>query len=87
MNTVQKHLVKWKKSTNELIKVQYAYALLGIVLFMLGAIVSLINAPVGAVVLFLAFVSLLALIANGLIWSLLNTFVIPRIQATKSTRK
>lgn len=87
MNSLQKYLMKWNKTTDSLTKIQYTYALLTIALFLVAAVVSLINSRLGQSILFLSFVSLLAFVANGIIWSIVNTFVTPRIESVKKPRK
>lgn len=87
MTDLQKKLTKWNKNTDSLAKIQYGYAALAVVLFLLAAIISLVHAGAGQMVLFWAFISGLTFIANGVLWSLVQTFVVPRIDAWKKRQK
>ncbi len=85
MEPIYDYLAKWNKNTDSLGKMQGAYAVMAITVFLLAAIVSLVNQNLGQSILFLAFVLGLAFIGNGVVWALVRTFVIPRIQAKKPT--
>lgn len=82
-------LAKWNKGNDSLAKLQGTYAVLAIAMVLLAGLVSLINQNLGQSILFLAFVLLLTFIGNGIVWSLLRTFVVPHIKESKpsTTRK
>jgi len=85
MQPIYDFLAKWNKSTDSLGKMQGAYAVLAVTTFLLAAIVSLVNQNLGQSILFLAIVLGLAFIGHGVVWALVRTFVIPRIEVKKST--
>ena len=89
MQPLYEFLREWNKNTDNFAKVQATYLSLAVVLVFLAAFISLINQSLGQSVLFLAFVAGLTFIGNGVIWSLVRTFVIPRLEAKKksSSRK
>lgn len=89
MEPIMTFLAKWNKGNDSLAKLQGTYAVLAIAMVLLAGLVSLINQNLGQSILFLAFVLLLTFIGNGIVWSLLRTFVVPRIKESKpsTTRK
>ena len=85
MQSLYTFLAKWNKTTDSLAKVQASYAVLAVALFLLAGIVSLMQRNLGQSILFLAIVAGLAFIANGVIWSIVRTFVVPHIEEKKPT--
>ena len=83
MQSLYDFLREWNKNTDTFAKVQAAYFSLAVVLLFLAAFISLVNQSLGQSVLFLAFVSGLTFIGNGVMWSLVRTFVVPRLEAKK----
>lgn len=85
MQPIMTYLAKWNKGNDSLAKLQSTYAVLAFAMLLLAGLVSLINQNLGQSILFLAFVLLLTFIGNGIIWSLLRTFVVPHVEASKPT--
>ncbi len=89
MQSLYTFLAKWNKTTDSLSKVQGTYAVLAISLLFIAGLVSLMQPNLGQSILFLAIVAGLAFIANGVIWSIVRTFVVPHVEknAPAPTRK
>ena len=78
-------LVKeWNRTTDSFTKLQHAYALIACLLLISAGIIGLVNYSLGQSILFLATAAVIAFIANGVVWSLLNTFVVSRFSKTTS---
>ncbi len=86
MQPLYEFLREWNKNTDNFAKVQATYLSLAVVLLFLAAFISLINQSLGQSVLFLAFVAGLTFIGNGVIWSLVRTFVVPRLERSKKPK-
>lgn len=81
MQSLYTFLAQWNKTSDSLAKVQAAYGVLAIALLLIAGLVSLAQPNLGQSILFLAIVSGLAFIANGVIWSIVRTFVVPHIES------
>ncbi len=66
---------------------QGAYLVVAAALFIIAAFTSLIHPPLGQAILFLALVAILTFIGNGVIWSLVYTFVVPYLEKRKVVTK
>lgn len=82
-------LRQWNARQSSFVKLQHAYVLVAVVSLVAAGIVGLINYNLGQSILFVATVAALVFIANGVIWAILNTFVITRLKkpVIKSPRK
>lgn len=87
MQPLYTFLVKWNKNTDSLAKVQGTYGVLAIALLLIAGLVSLAQPNLGQSILFLAVVSGLAFIANGVIWSIVRTFIVPHIEKNTPAAK
>ena len=85
MESLYTFLAKWNKETDSLTKTQGVYGVLALSLLVVAGLVSLIDDNLGRSILFLAFVAGLTFIANGVVWALVRTFVVPRIEKNKPT--
>lgn len=79
------YLSQWNKDTDRYSKMQYIYIILAISLLVVAGLVSLVFPNLGQSLVFLAGVSALVFVANGVIWAMVKTFVVPNIQAPKAT--
>lgn len=90
MDTLFSYIAKWSQSADAFAKVQAAYAFLAIILLIVAGFISLLDPRLGQTVGFFALISGLTLIANGVVWALVRTFVVPYLDKkypAKSTRK
>lgn len=89
MKPVMDYLEKWNKQNDSIGKLQGAYAALAVIALLVAGLVGLINANLGQSILFLAFVLFMAFVGNGVVWALLQTFVVSRVEkpATKTRKK
>ena len=88
MKPIYEYLSQWNKETDNFSKLQAAYGTLAIAAFLIAGLVSLIQYNIGQSLLFFAIILTLTFIGNGVIWSLLKTFVIPRLdKAAKTTTR
>lgn len=86
MSSTRKALKDWSESTNDRTKVQHIYLLLTAGLIILAGLVSLLNPELGRLIVGMALATLVIFAANGVIWSLLYTFLHPQ-EVPKSIKK
>ncbi len=79
MKPVMDYLEKWNKQNDSIGKLQGAYAALAVIALIVAGIVGLVNDNLGQSILFLAFVLAMAFVGNGVVWALLQTFVVARL--------
>lgn len=77
MKSVQTFLTRWNNTYSDHTKLQHAYAVLAIVSLIVAGIISLINYNLGQSLLFISIVTVLVFVGNGVVWALINTFVVP----------
>lgn len=77
------YLTQWNKDTDRYGKMQYIYAILAVALLVVAGLVSLVFPNLGQSLVFLAGVSGLVFVANGVIWAMVKTFVVPSIPVSK----
>lgn len=89
MKPVMDSLEKWNKKNDSIGKLQGAYATLAIIALLVAGVVGLINDNLGQSILFFAFVLAMAFVGNGVVWALLQTFVVARFEkpAAKTRKK
>lgn len=89
MQQIHDFLIEWNAKTDTLGKLQGAYGVLALASLLIAGIVGLIQYNLGQSLLFLAVVFALIFIANGVVWSIMQTFFIPRYKKpiVKITRK
>lgn len=80
MQHVYIYIAKWNKNSDAFAKLQAAYGVLAGILFLGAAFISLVNANLGQAIVFYSFIALLTFIANGVMWALLKTFIMPAIE-------
>lgn len=72
----------WNNEKSSYAKLQYAYALLAVSAVFVAGLISLINYGLGQSILFIATILTLIFITNGVVWALLRTFVLSRLDAS-----
>ena len=77
MKSIRAFLVSWNTTYSDRTKLQHGYAVLAIISLIVAGLVSLINYSLGQSLLFIAIITVLVFIGNGIVWALINTFVIP----------
>ena len=88
MKSIRTLLSDWNATYSDRSKLQHAYAVLAVASLVIAGIIGLINYNLGQSLLFIAVILLLVFIGNGVVWALLNTFVIPRTpRQTPKTKK
>ena len=87
MELIRKQLRNWNNNHDSFTKLQHTYAVLALLVFVGAGIISLVNYQLGQSILFIALCSLLVFIANGVVWALIRTFLVPAERKTTSKRK
>lgn len=87
MELIRKQLHSWNNRHDSFTKLQHAYAVLALLVFVIAGIISLVNYQLGQSMLFIALCSLMVFIANGVVWALIRTFLIPAEQKSVPKRK
>lgn len=77
MDVVKNYLQKWNNEKDAFSKLQSAYAVLAIVLFLVAAIIGLINPNLGQSIIFFSLIAFLVFVGNAVVWALLQTFIVP----------
>lgn len=77
MKSIRAFLANWNTTYSDRTKLQHGYAVLAIISLIVAGLVSLINYSLGQSLLFIAIITVLVFISNGVVWALINTFVIP----------
>ncbi|HMS93474.1 MAG TPA: hypothetical protein PKD28_03740 [Candidatus Saccharibacteria bacterium] len=77
MKSIRTFLTHWNVTYSDRTKLQHAYAALAVISLIVAGIISLINYSLGQSFLFISIVTVLVFIGNGVVWALINTFVIP----------
>ncbi len=77
----------WNKQHSSFTKLQHAYAAITILAFITAGLIGLLNYRLGQSILFVAMCSLLIFIANGVVWALVKTFLMPAEKKSASSRK
>ena len=77
MKSIRAFLSNWNTTYSDRTKLQHGYAVLAIISLIVAGLVSLINYGLGQSLLFIAIITVLVFIGNGIVWALINTFVIP----------
>ena len=86
MQSLYDILEQWNKTHDSLAKLQSVYGVLTVAVFLLAGVVGLVNASLGQSILFFAVLLGLTFIANGVVWALIRTFVVPRAEKTPSSK-
>lgn len=87
MKSIRTILSHWNTTYSDRSKLQHGYAALAVVSLVVAGLVSLINYNLGQSLLFIAIITVLVFIGNGVVWALINTFVIPRNGSRESSVK
>lgn len=77
MKSIRAFLSNWNTTYSDRTKLQHGYTALAVISLIVAGLVSLINYNLGQSLLFIAIIVTLVLIGNGVVWALINTFVIP----------
>ena len=78
-DSIKKILVEWNTKTTERQKLQQTYALIACVSLIIAGIISLINYTLGQRLLLVAILALFTLIVNMIIWALLQSLILLKI--------
>ena len=70
-------IAQWNKTYSDRAKLQHGYAVLAVLSLIVAGIIGLINYNLGQSLLFVAIVAVLVFVANGVVWALINTFIVP----------
>lgn len=81
MQSIYAFLIDWNKNTDSFGKVQGVYVVIAAICVVLAGFISLISAPLASSVAFYALVAGLTFIGNGVILSIVKTFIVPHIQS------
>lgn len=77
MKSFRAILSEWNTTYSDRSKLQHAYAVLAVASLLVAGVIGLINHGLGQSLLFLAIVLTLVFIGNGIIWAVINTFILP----------
>lgn len=80
------YLTKWNRTTSERSKLQYAYAVGGLVLVVVAGLVGLVNYPLGQALFMIAWGAVAIFFINAVVWALLTAFVLLRLEQRETTR-
>lgn len=80
-------LKKWSTSTTERQKLQHVYALLFIILIIASGLITLLEPSTGRQILDIAFYSLALFIINAVTWALVQSFVLNRLPARRTSNR
>lgn len=86
MKQFEQIVADWNKSHDSFAKLQHAYVAIAVASFLLAGVVSLMNYRLGQSILFIAMCATLVFVGNGVVWALLRTFVISRLDTKKPTQ-
>lgn len=90
MKPFEQFLKQWNADNNSFGKLQYAYVAIAVTSFLVAGVIGLMNHRLGQSILFIAMCATLVFVSNGIVWALLRTFVISRVEQKKTpttTRK
>lgn len=88
MKSIRAFLSNWNTTYSDRTKLQHGYAVLAVISLIVAGLVSLINYNLGQSLLFIAIVVTLVFIGNGVVWALINTFIIPTVPPrSRQTKK
>lgn len=85
-DSIKKILVEWNIKTTERQKLQQTYALIACVSLIVAGIISLINYILGQKLLLVAILALFTLIVNMIIWALLQSLILLKINKIKDNK-
>ena len=77
MKPIRTSIAQWNKTYSDRTKLQHGYAVLAVLSLIVAGIIGLINYNLGQSLLFVAIVAVLVFVANGVVWALINTFIVP----------
>jgi tellurite resistance protein TehA-like permease len=84
IESIQKFLRSWKTTTTDRAKLQQTYMSATIVLVLLAGIVGLVNYDLGQGLLAAAAASIGVFFVNAIVWSLLQSALLLRLETRKS---
>lgn len=85
-DSIKRILVEWNTKTTERQKLQQTYALIACVSLIVAGIISLINYTLGQKLLLVAILALFTLIVNMIIWALLQSLILLKINKIKDNK-
>jgi cell division protein FtsW (lipid II flippase) len=83
--TVKESFISWNNKNSERAKMQHTYIVVAIILLISAGIVGLMNRDLGQNVLMVAILSAAMFLINAVVWSLLQSAIISRIAARRTT--
>ena len=78
-NALYNALIDWNKSNNERQKLQHTYLVIIVVAVLIAGLVSLLDSSSGQDLLIVSVASIGIFLANALLWSFLDSVVIPKL--------
>ena len=87
MESLHSYLKSWNTKHDTFGKLQGTYLAVAICLFLLGGVISLIQPSFGQVVAFYGILAALTFVANGVLWALIKTFALPRLESRRPTAR
>lgn len=83
------YLTRLYQQKRELIILEFSYALVALVTFLVSAVIALLNQPLGISLLIVPLISLLALVVNFIIWASVRILIeeATRNQTASETKK
>lgn len=80
-------LLSWYKTTDERTKLQHSYLAIAVVLIIVAGLVGLANYQYGRTLLEFGLMSSVVFVVNAVIWALLQSFVLARLEAKTRANK
>jgi hypothetical protein len=77
----------WRTNTNDRVKLQHTYIIVAAALLLAAGLVGLMNYDMGQNLLMVAVISAGIFLANAVVWSLLQSAVLLRISARRTTTR
>lgn len=85
-DALRNSLIGWNKRSSERQKLQHIYIIIIVVGVVVAGIVSLIDAVLGHNLLYIPMFSLIAFLANAVVWNLLQSVLITKLPKTQRRR-
>lgn len=87
IEAIKDMLTQWNATYNERSKLQHTYVVLIIIGIVLAGLVGLLNYDASRAILRACFAGLGILVANAVIWALLESMILKRFPTRKTSRK
>lgn len=89
IESLRTSLALWQTKTSDRTKLQHAYIIMAVGLLILAGIIGLLNRALGQNILVISILSATLFLTNAVVWSLLQSAILSRINTRRSsvTRK